>query len=134
MSRPAFQTPVADRSEGLSRDALDLALDRAAMRARQLTGGCAIAGILVSGRPGRVSLDPGLEPSAVAPAWRLAATAPDGLIRSPVDGSAGAWTGYRYRLDDDRVACLLVAQADLDEATAAGAEAAALDIVRVALV
>ena len=134
MTRPAFQTPVADRSDGPTRDALDLALDEAAMRARQLTGGCATAGILVSGRPGRISRDPGLEPSSLAPAWRLAATAHDGLIRSPVDGSAGAWTGYRYRLDDDRVACLLVDQADLDEASGAGVEAATLDVVRVALV
>ena len=86
MIRPAFQTPVADRADRAPRDALDLALDGAVVRVRQLTGGCAIAGILASGRPSRTSLDPGLEPSAVALAWQLAVAAPDGRIGSPADG------------------------------------------------
>src|SRR3954470_8917063 len=133
MSRPASQTPVADRVDGRSADALDDALEAAAARARDLTGGCAVAGILASGHPPHAIHDEGLDPATVAHAWEAAEEAQDGRV-ALAGGSSAGWTGYRYRLDEDRVACLLVAHTDLDARAEAALEAAALDLVRIALI
>jgi len=136
MSRhPAFHTPVADRADETPADTLDHALMRAVARAARATGGgSAVAAILASGKPERTSLDAGLDPARVELAWALATAAPDGRIALAADGDASAWTGFRYGLDDERVACLLVERADLDEVAEPSVEAAALDLARIALV
>jgi sugar diacid utilization regulator/GAF domain-containing protein len=135
MSRPASQTAVVGRVDGSSPDPLDGALDTAVVRAREIVGGgCAVAAILVSGHPARTTHDPGLDASSLSRAWQAAADAQDGRVASPATSSSPCWTGYRYRLDDDRVACVLVAATDLDERAEAGVEAAALDLVRIALI
>src|SRR4051812_18565181 len=133
MSRPASQTPVADRVDGRSADALDDALEAACARARDITGGCAVAGILASGHPPHAIHDGGLDPATVAQAWEAAEDARDGRV-AVTGGSSAGWMGYRYRLDEDRVACLLVARTDLDAPAEAALEAAALDLVRIVLI
>ncbi|MFL5708284.1 MAG: helix-turn-helix domain-containing protein [Chloroflexota bacterium] len=133
MSRPASQTPVADPVERPAADPLERALEATAARARDITGGCAVAAILVSGRPAHATHDAGVDPAALARAWQEAQDAPDGRVVLTAASSAG-WAGYRFRLDDDRVACLLAAGTELDERADAVLEAAALDLVRVALI
>ncbi|MFL5721448.1 MAG: helix-turn-helix domain-containing protein [Chloroflexota bacterium] len=133
MSRPASQTPVAGPVERPAADPLERALEAAAARARDITGGCAVAAILVSGRPAHATHDAGVDPAALARAWQEAQDAPDGRVVLTAASSAG-WAGYRFRLDDDRVACLLAAGTELDERADAVLEAAALDLVRVALI
>ncbi|HEX6867822.1 MAG TPA: helix-turn-helix domain-containing protein [Candidatus Limnocylindrales bacterium] len=133
MSRPAVRMPVVDRSGDLPSDDLDRALDGALATAQRVAGGYAVVGILASGRPERVRIDAGLDPAAAAVAWEIALDARDGRIPAWPGRPADGWTGFRYGLDADRTACLLVARPDLDEVTAARLEAAALDVVRAAL-
>src|SRR3954469_6425036 len=99
MSRPASETPGADGVVPPSADPLDRAVRVAAARARDITGDCAVAAILVSGRPAQAAHAVGVDPAALAPVWQVAQDAEDGPVSLPAGSSAG-WIGYRYRLDD----------------------------------
>lgn len=135
MSRPAapIPSPIAERSGEPSCDDLDGVLDRALATALRVSGVPAVAGVLAFGLPERVRIDRTLDPGAASAAWQTAANGPDGRVGSPAELGACGWTGFRYGLGRDRVACVLVARESLDPAILAGLDAATLDIARVAL-
>ena len=123
-TRPAIVTPTGSTPPSID------ALSRAQCRGR-LPRGRRHARV----RPTRTRpLRRRARPGAVEVAWRLAAESADGRIASLPGAPGLAWTGFRYRLDDTRVACVLVARAGLDDLAVARLEAVTLDLVRAALV
>ena len=134
MSHPAASIAVADAAGGHHSGGFDAALREALARTREVTGGPAVVGTLASGRPERVRHDEELGHAALEEAWRLAAESADGRIATDPGPRGAVWTGFRYRLDDTRVACLLVARAGLDDLAVARLEAVTLHLVRAALV
>jgi sugar diacid utilization regulator len=136
MNRPAPLVSGGDALEGpdVPGDGLDAALDAALARGRSIAGERVIVGTLASGQPAHIRSDPSFEPGSLETAWRLIATSADGRIPVAIDGRDAIWTGFRYRLDDGRVAFLLAARTGLDELAVARLEAVALDLARAALV
>ncbi len=100
---------------------------------RRATGLPTIVATLEDGRPRQLRADPPVPAANASDLWARIATAVDGPIRLPGTTTAPGWTGRRYGIGAGRCVCVIVAAADLDEATEIRLDALALDIARVAL-